>query len=34
MRAVGDKGLIKLEKCGVRELFFTSCQMMIFGRQC
>ena len=33
MRAVGDRGLLKLEECGVRELFITSCQMMIFGRE-
>ena len=34
IRAVGERGLLKFEECGVRELFITSCQIMIFGRQC
>ena len=33
MRAVGDKRLLKMEECGVRELYITSCQMMILGRE-
>ena len=34
MRAGGDKGWLKLEDCGVRELLITSWQMMIVGREC
>ena len=29
MRAVGDKGFLKLEEFGVRELFITSCQIWV-----
>ena len=32
MRAVGDKRLLWLEECGVRELLITPCQMMILMR--
>ena len=34
IEAGGDKGRLKLEECGVMELLITSCQMMMFGREC